>query len=82
MKDLSHENIVHMYQYWLIDDSFFVSLELVPDGDLFECLRTVRSYGEREASNLVRCLASALNYIHSKQIVHRDVKPENLLASF
>uniref|UniRef100_A0AC34FGV9 Doublecortin-like and CAM kinase-like protein n=1 Tax=Panagrolaimus sp. ES5 TaxID=591445 RepID=A0AC34FGV9_9BILA len=80
MKELSHENIVHMYQYWLIDDSFFVSLELVPDGDLFECLRTVRSYGEREASNLVRCLASALNYIHFKQIVHRDVKPENLLV--
>uniref|UniRef100_A0A914BW94 non-specific serine/threonine protein kinase n=1 Tax=Acrobeloides nanus TaxID=290746 RepID=A0A914BW94_9BILA len=81
MQEVSHEFIVQMHEYWLIEDAWYISLELVPGGDLFESLKKVRSFPERSAASLIRCLASALSYLHSEtvNIVHRDVKPENLL---
>ena len=50
-------------------------------GDLFEAIVRATKYTEKDASHMIRDLASALHYLHSMNIVHRDIKPENLLVS-
>ncbi|KAH7699351.1 camk/dcamkl protein kinase [Aphelenchoides avenae] len=79
MRSIAHEHIVELRNFWLHDDAWFIQLELIPDGDLFEHMRKVRVLDERNAASAIRCLASALEYLHANAIVHRDVKPENLL---
>lgn len=80
MQRISHDNIVRMDGCWQFEGAYYLSLELIPEGDLFEHLCRVKCVNERSAASLMSCLASALDYLHSLNIVHRDVKPENLLV--
>jgi len=79
MKDLDHENIVRLFGYDEDKTSFYVVMELVTGGELFEGIIQNRYYPEDEASPLVTQMLSAINYLHKQQIVHRDLKPENVL---
>ncbi|VDM62361.1 unnamed protein product [Angiostrongylus costaricensis] len=79
MKSIGHPYIVQMLNSWTIDGAYYLSLELVEGGDLFEHLYAVRRLSEQQAARLTKCLVQALTYLHDNSIVHRDVKPENLL---
>ncbi|CAD6188278.1 unnamed protein product [Caenorhabditis auriculariae] len=79
LQKISNDFIVQMFEYWPINGSFYMSLELIRDGDLFEHLRQVGRIEERQAARMIACVAEALRYLHECRIVHRDVKPENLL---
>jgi doublecortin-like kinase 1/2 len=48
---------------------------------LFDAIAAATKFSEKEASMMIRNLASALFYLHSLNVVHRDIKPENLLVS-
>ncbi|CAB54507.2 Serine/threonine-protein kinase zyg-8 [Caenorhabditis elegans] len=79
LQKIDHTFIVQLYDHWFVDDSYYLSLELIEMGDLFEHLRIVRRVPERDAVRMMTCLGQALEYIHELGIVHRDVKLENLL---
>jgi serine/threonine protein kinase len=53
----------------------------VTGGELFERIVQVGVYSERQAAEIVANLLSALNYLHSCNILHRDIKPENILLA-
>jgi hypothetical protein len=81
MSQLRHPNIVQLEVAYESTNCYFLVMELVTGGELFERLLDKRSYSEREARNLVRILLEALAFCHRKNVVHRDLKPENILLS-
>eukprot|EP00117_Sycon_ciliatum_P008142 scpid43666/ scgid0382/ MAP kinase-activated protein kinase 5; p38-regulated/activated protein kinase len=56
-----------------------VVMDLMSGGELFDRIKAKRSFTEREASEVMNQVVSAVRHLHSQNIAHRDLKPENLL---
>lgn len=61
--------------------TFYLVLEKVPGGELFDRIVSAGRFGEGDARACVRSLLNAVVYCHSQKIAHRDIKPENLLMA-
>jgi len=79
LKRVKHENIVCLKDMHETSDKLYLVMELVTGGELFDKIVEKGSYSEKEASNIVGKILSAVEYLHSNGIAHRDLKPENLL---
>lgn len=79
---LSHPNIVEVFDFGEQDDISFLVMELVPDGSLRTLLRqrsAEQGWSLGLGVDLVRQAAEGLAYAHARGMVHRDIKPDNLL---
>ncbi|KAF1791843.1 Calcium/calmodulin-dependent/calcium-dependent protein kinase [Phytophthora cactorum] len=74
-----HTNIVQLKEVFDCHKTFYMVMEEMSGGELFDRIVEKEKYSEKEASCVVKKLADALLYCHQKGIVHRDLKPENLL---
>ncbi|VDK87871.1 unnamed protein product [Dibothriocephalus latus] len=59
----------------------YLVMEFVPGGDLFMLLRSMHKFNEEVANFFGSQVFMALEYLHALRIIHRDVKPENILIS-
>ena len=75
--ELDHPNIVDIYDLGVSDDHAHIAMEYVPGGDLKE--RIKKGVSEAEAIDYTRQIASALTQLHSLGILHRDLKPGNIM---
>src|SRR6476646_2582017 len=75
---LRHSNIVTVYD-WGEDDVPFMVLELLEGGSLRSMLDQGTPLTVSQAARVGRDVASALEYAHARDVLHRDVKPANLL---
>jgi serine/threonine protein kinase len=73
---LSHPNLVHLYDFGTEDERPFLVSEWIDGPDLHELRRSATPI---DAEALAADLLSALDYIHRAGIVHRDVKPSNVM---
>ncbi|XP_051158619.1 serine/threonine-protein kinase GA29083 isoform X1 [Leptopilina boulardi] len=80
LRQVCHPNIISLIAEQETTDQLFLVMELVKGGDLFDAIAAATKFSESEASVMIGHLTSALAYLHSHHIVHRDVKPENLLV--
>jgi len=76
--ELDHPNIVDIYDLGVSDDHAHIAMEYVPGGDLKE--RIKKGVSEAEAIDYTKQIAGALAQLHSLGILHRDLKPGNIMV--
>lgn len=83
IKMLNHPNIVRMYDYSLGEDYSipYICLEYVTGATLKQYLTRHPDTSKKSLVGIVIQVAEALRYAHSKGIIHRDVKPENVMIT-
>jgi calcium/calmodulin-dependent protein kinase I len=74
-----HQNIIRLYDVFCVDNELFIITELGRGGDLFHLLTTHPKHGVTEsyAAKTVSEMLSAVAFLHSRSICHRDLKLEN-----
>ena len=77
----AHPNICGLHETFDENDNFFLVLDLITGGEMFDHLCQNGAYSEADAAHLVRETASALAFIHGVGLVHADIKPENLMLT-
>ena len=78
---LSHPGIVGVYDFGTDDEGPYLVMELVDGEDLASVLRRNGPLPPRQAARLVAEVGRALNAAHERGIVHRDVKPANIMLT-
>jgi len=76
---LSHPAIVALYEACAEQDAFYMISELV-DGETLAQLIAARALSDQEVLEIGIALANALSHAHSRGVIHRDVKPQNVLV--
>ncbi|XP_063990797.1 death-associated protein kinase 1-like isoform X2 [Diachasmimorpha longicaudata] len=77
LAQLRHPNIVTLHKVIDTGKTVVLLLELISDGELFHWTPS----SEAEAAHVVRQVLMALSHLHSHQVAHLDIKPENILLS-
>ncbi len=78
---LSHPNVVHVFDQGTDGDNVYLSMEYVPGRTLRDVLRTRGRLPAREALEVMIPVLAALGAAHQAGLIHRDVKPENVLLA-
>jgi serine/threonine protein kinase len=93
LKNLSHPNIIKYYDFQESVTKLYIIMELAEGESLFEWInnhyRNNKNYiidneqtiDESKIYIIIKQLLSAINYLHSHNICHRDIKPQNILLS-
>ncbi|XP_030634373.1 MAP/microtubule affinity-regulating kinase 4 isoform X2 [Chanos chanos] len=79
MKGLNHPNIVRLFEVIETEKTMYLIMEYASGGEVFDYLVSHGRMKEKEARAKFRQIVSAVHYCHQKNIVHRDLKAENLL---
>ena len=79
--NLSHPNIVPVFDWGEDEGTYFIVMELVDGTSLADMLRGGRTLTASHSASLMAQVAAALGYAHRNGVVHRDVKPGNILIA-
>ena len=87
MKELKHPNIVRFYDMITSNSHYYVIMEYCNGGSLTGCLKNYkklynRPFSQETVQYLMRQIVEGMKFIHSRKIIHRDIKLDNILVSF
>lgn len=81
LKQTSHPNISQLYEIVSTKNNFYLVMEYINGGDLFDYIYIENKLKEEKACLLFRQIISCVEYLSKKGICHRDIKPENILLT-
>lgn len=76
---LSHPNVVNIYDVGDEDETYFIVMEYINGKTLKEIIQERAPLPVTEAVDIAKQICSALHHAHDHQIVHRDIKPHNIM---
>jgi len=79
LSSLRHENICNLFETFAAYGTYFLAMEFLEGPSLDRLLRKAGPIGEENVRKIVGQIGKALSYVHSKGIIHRNVKPSNVL---
>ncbi|XP_040059110.2 calcium/calmodulin-dependent protein kinase type 1D isoform X1 [Gasterosteus aculeatus] len=79
LRRIQHENVVGLEDFYESRTHYYLVMQLVSGGELFDRIIERGVYTEKDASTVIQQVLQAVSYLHQNSIVHRDLKPENLL---
>ena len=81
MKELDHQNVVHVFDFGQEKNQLFISMTYVEGTNLSDILHNKEQLSFEAIEVIIRQIARGLLYAHGKGIVHRDVKPSNIMLT-
>ena len=79
LKKLDHPNIVKILEFYNTEDSYYIITDHCSYGELYYQIN--KSYSETQMAVVLRQILSGLSYLHENNIIHRDLKLENILIT-
>ena len=76
---LIHKNVARLYDYYEDKKAFYLILEYVENGTLFNKIQKSNGLSEEKALKCFVQVSSAIYFLHENKLIHRDIKPENCL---
>ena len=91
LKNLQHQGIIQMYEYGdagqvvkpsgrVIENLVYIVMEFVQGGLLFDLCQSMGAMGEDAGRFFLHQMLDSVEFMHSRQVVHRDLKLENILV--
>lgn len=75
-----HPNILQLIEFFEDKEKFYLVFEKIRGGPLLARIQENICFSEHDAAQIMKEIASGLNFLHKKGIAHRDLKPENILC--
>eukprot|EP00467_Chlorarachnion_reptans_P000316 CAMPEP_0114506822 /NCGR_PEP_ID=MMETSP0109-20121206/11651_1 /TAXON_ID=29199 /ORGANISM="Chlorarachnion reptans, Strain CCCM449" /LENGTH=597 /DNA_ID=CAMNT_0001685473 /DNA_START=113 /DNA_END=1906 /DNA_ORIENTATION=+ len=79
MKKMDHPNVIRFYEAFEDSTYLYLSMELCEGGELFLKLHDKRELSEKDTAKILAEVLKGLKHLHDQNIVHCDLKPENLV---